>query len=273
MSEMISFGAGVNSIAMTIMLVAAGWRGPIVFADTGGEWPETYCYMRTFEKQWLKPRGLEITRLSPATHAELYDDKRLGGLTKLKYEQVALLLAVREALDNTNNKEGIATLEEYCLVRGIIPLLAIRWCSVEFKRNPLENWREAHGLERTCPGMSASEPRRIRDDPKVRYPLWEEGITRGECRRIIGEAGLEQPVKSGCFFCPGQRLDNWRRLYYEHRDLYDRAMALEDNASERNQKWHTLDPHGISLREHARRRWEGQMTMDLSQWLPCLCSL
>jgi len=249
MTEMISFGAGANSIAMTIMLVNGGWRGPIVFADTGGEWPETYCYMRTFEEQWLRSRGLEITRLSPATHAELYDDKRLGGLT------------------------GVETLEQYCQQRGIIPLLAIRWCSVEFKRNPLENWREAHGLERTCLGMSASEPRRIREDPNVRYPLWEEGITRGECRRIIGEAGLKQPIKSGCFFCPGQRLDNWRRLYYEHRDLYDRAVALEDNASEYNQKWATLDPHGISLRDHAARRWEGQMQMDLSEWLPCLCSL
>ena len=247
MSEMISFGAGANSVAMTIMLVKQGWRGPIVWADTGGEWPETLCYMQTFESEWLRPRGLEITRLSPATHAELYDDKRLGGLAD--------------------------TLEEYCLMRGIIPILAVRWCTVQFKRTPLENWRQAHGLDRTCLGMSASEPRRIRDDPNVRYPLWEEGITRGECRRIIAEAGLEQPIKSGCFFCPGQRLDNWRRLYYEHPDLYDRAVALEDNASECNQKWATLDPHGISLREHAQRRWEGQMTMDLTQWLPCLCSL
>ena len=249
MTEMVSFGAGLNSTAMVIMLVNDGWRGPIVWADTGGEWPETLCYMRTFEDQWLRPRGLEITRLSPATHADLYDDKRLGGL------------------------DGVETLEQYCLQRGIIPILAVRWCSVQFKRNPLENWRGAHGLDRACLGMSASEPRRIRDDPKVRYPLWEEGITRGECRRIISEAGLEQPIKSGCFFCPGQRLDNWRRLYYEHRDLYDRAVALEDNASQYNQKWATLDPHGISLREHAERRWEGQMTMDLSQWLPCLCSL
>ncbi len=30
MTEMISFGAGVNSVAMTIMLVDEGWRVPIV---------------------------------------------------------------------------------------------------------------------------------------------------------------------------------------------------------------------------------------------------
>jgi len=248
MSEMISFGAGINSVAMTIMLIEQGWRGPIVFSDTGCEWPETYCYMRYFEQEWLQPRGLEIIRLSPATDAELYD-KRLGGLT------------------------GIETLEQYCIQRSIIPFLSVRWCTVEFKRVPLENWRKGQGIDRTCLGISASEPRRIRNDPNVRYPLWDEGITRGECRRIIQGAGLELPIKSGCFFCPGQRLDNWKRLYYEHRDLYDRAIALEDRASKNNQKWATLDPHGISLREHAKRRWQGQTQMDLSAWLPCLCTL
>ena len=223
MSEMISFGAGVNSIAMTIMLVEDGWRGPIVFSDTGGEWPETYCYMRTFENDWLKPRGLEITRLSVSTHQEMYKDKRLQG--------------------------QVDTLEAFCHLRGIVPLLASRWCSVMFKRTPLENWRKAQGIDRTCLGMSASEPRRIREDASLRYPLWDEGITRGECRRIIQREGLEQPIKSGCFFCPGQRLDSWRRLYYEHPDLYDRAIALEDRASANGQKWATLDPNGTKLRE------------------------
>ena len=61
--ELISYGGGVNSTAMTIMLVNDGWRGPIVFADTGAEWPETYCYMDYFEAEWLAPRGLTITRL------------------------------------------------------------------------------------------------------------------------------------------------------------------------------------------------------------------
>jgi hypothetical protein len=247
MSEMVSFGAGVNSVAMTIMLVNDGWRGPIVFADTGGEWPETYCYLRTFEDEWLRPRGLEVTRVSVETHPELYKDKRLTG--------------------------DINTLEAFSLSRGIVPILASRWCTVMFKRDPLVNWRMAHNLDMTCLGISASEPRRVRDDPNVRYPLYEEGITRGGCRRIIQAEGLEQPIKSGCFFCPGQRLDNWRRLYYEHPDLYERAALMEETASAHCQKWATLDPHQISLREHARRRWKGQTMMDLSEWLPCLCTL
>ncbi len=245
--EMISFGGGVNSVAMTIMLVEDGWRGPIVFVDVGGENPQTYCYIDYFEREYLKPKGLEITRLSPATHPELYDDKRLGGL--------------------------VNTLEEYCLQRGIIPLLAVRWCSVQFKRTPLENWRVQQLISRTCLGFDAGEVSRLRDDPAVRYSLADAGIHRPECRRIIQRAGLDVPVKSGCWFCPGMNLGELRRLYYDYPELYERSIALEDNASEANQKWATLDPHGISRRQHVKRRWQGQMQMDLSQWLPCACRL
>jgi len=241
MPEMISFGGGVNSVAMTIMLAEQGWRGPIVFADTGSEHPDTYCYLTYFEREFLKPRGLEITRLTPGSEY--------------------------------HSKKASVPLEAYCLRVGIIPLLAVRWCSVEWKRDPLNRWAQAHGYDVSLLGISASEPRRVRDDPSVRYPLVEEGINREECRRIIQRAGLLAPRKSACFFCPGQGLGEWRRLYYDYPDLYDRAIALEDNASEHCGKWATLDPQGISLRQHRERRWQGQLEMDFSAWLPCACRL
>jgi len=240
MTEMISFGAGVNSVAMTIMLVNDGWRGPIVFADTGAEWPETLCYMRTFESEWLRPRGLEITRLSPGStyHADEVD----------------------------------VSLEQFCLAHAIVPYMAARWCTDKWKIKPLGKWSEANGYEMCLLGFAADEAHRAKDIAGRRYPLIESDVTRQGCHRIIAAAGLEPPIKSGCFFCPGQRLAGWRRLYYEHPDLYERAIALEDNARTEHDGV-TLDPHGISLREHAARRWEGQMQMDLSAWLPCLCSL
>jgi len=240
MSEMISFGAGVNSVAMTIMLVNDGWRGPIVFADTGSEWPETYCYMRYFA-DWLQLRGLTITRLEPGSE--------------------------------WHQKERDCSLYDYCQRWAILPLLSSRWCSVRWKREPVHAWTNGHGYDVQLLGISADEPRRIRDTPGTRYPLYEEGITRRECQRIIQQAGLDIPLKSGCFFCPGQALADWWRLYHEHPDLYKQAAQLEDQASAKHNKSATLDPHGISLQEHAARRWEGQTQMDLSEWLPCICTL
>lgn len=238
MEEMISFGAGINSVAMAILLVEEGWTGQIVFADTGAEHPETYCYMQYFERVYLAPRGLYIVRLE---HGSEY-----------------------------HSKDG--SLEEYCLKYHIIPLLAVRWCTVGWKHNPLDRWMKANGIGRTAIGFTIDEGGRERHDG-VRYPLDERGVTRPECMRIIQRAGLDVPRKSGCFFCPGQPLAQWRALYMDHPDLYERAIALEDNASAYNQKHATLDPHGISLREHRRRRWEGQTQMDLTEWIPCLCKV
>jgi len=107
----------------------------------------------------------------------------------------------------------------------------------------------------------------------VGYPLVERGVTREKCRRIIRGEGLIVPRKSGCFFCPGAGVAGWKTLHFEYPELYERAIAMEDNAAQRCQKWVTLDPHGISLRQHRERRWAGQMQMDLSDWLPCACRL
>jgi len=246
-AEMISFGAGVNSVAMTILLVEGGWRGPIVFADPGGEHPETYCYLEYFERHYLEPRDLRITRLSPSTHLDLFDVTRHGGIAD--------------------------SLEAFCLMQGIIPLLAVRWCSVMFKREPLETWRKGQGIGVTLLGITTDEPRRVRPDPNVRYPLVELGINRPECHRVIQRSGLDAPRKSGCFFCPGQRLSQWRDLFLNYPDLFDRCLELERNASERNQKNATLDPHGVSLEQRVANRWRGQEQMDLSEWLPCACAL
>jgi len=247
---MISFGGGWNSVAMTIMLVNEGWRGPIVFADTGGEHPETYCYLRYFEDGWLKPRGLEITRLTVRDNSDLYDDKRLGGF------------------------DGAESLEDYCIKRGIIPLVYARWCSVNFKRVPVENWRKRQGMAVALHGIGVDEnSRRVHaDDPTVGYPLVDRAITRAECGRIIQRAGLDLPVKSSCFFCPGQTIAEFKRLCLDHPDLYERAIALEDRASEKNGKWATLK-EDYSLRQIRERRWQGMIEMDLSEYMPCVCRL
>ena len=56
------------------------------------------------------------------------------------------------------------------------------------------------------------------------------GWGREECVAAIEQEGLPLPGKSSCFFCPAMKKREIRTLYHQHRDLYERAIAIEDNA-------------------------------------------
>lgn len=62
------------------------------------------------------------------------------------------------------------------------------------------------------------------------YPLMEWGWTRDDCIRQIEAAGLPQPGKSSCFFCPSMKPNEITALRNQNPDLFRRALALEDNA-------------------------------------------
>lgn len=62
------------------------------------------------------------------------------------------------------------------------------------------------------------------------YPLMEWGWDREACIRAIEAAGLPQPGKSSCFFCPSMRAEEIIDLRERYPELFRRALALEDNA-------------------------------------------
>lgn len=235
-----SYGAGVNSTAMVVRLVSEGWRGPVVFCDTGAEWPETMCYVRLFNA-WLRERGLEVTTLKGMPW------QRLG--------------------------QGLSLIER-CEKQGIIPLAAVRWCTSEYKVKPLQ--RYAEGRPQLI-GIAAEEAHRARD---AVYPLLDWGIDREGCRRIIAEAGLDQPQKSGCYICPFQRKSQWFELWRNHSELYERAARIEEIASERTGRRVALDPAGkVTLRQLALGFSTQGMLFDDAEWddlrryQPCMCAI
>ena len=246
---LISYGGGVDSSALVILLINRGWRGHIAFADTGAEMPETYCFMDYFEASWLRPRGLAITHLKG-----------------MPWQRVG----------------GGETLIEKCQRNRVIPLLFNRWCTVEWKIKPLARYAKSLGLDpaNTMVGIDAGEAWRQKGR---NCPLVEEGIDRQGCVEIIRAEGLEVPRKSGCWICPGQRISQWRQLWQEHPDLFERAARLEENAgrNERSKRSNvTLDPHGRFTLRQLQRGFEAQMVMwseddmdALREYQPCVCSL
>lgn len=243
MYNLLSYGAGVNSTAMILLMEdACEFRDVfpqlhIVFADTGAENPETYAYLKTMDA-YLFERGQRIVRVSAEK-----------------------------------------TLLEMCHERHFLPSRLNRWCTVEAKLNPLWDYeQEAFSLDPQSDavqlvryiGIDAGEAHRVRVPGQRyihhRYPLIEYDLNRTACQRLIEKRGLPVPRKSGCFFCPFTSRYELAKLSIEHPDLFQAALHLEQavNAewSERSEPFYLIS--GLSL-EALREKREAIMERYLAK--------
>jgi hypothetical protein len=75
MKKYLSYGGGVNSTAMYLLMLDQGIEFESVFVHHGTDWPETYQYVAGFQ-WWLKANGHKpITVLIPihGGNSVLYD--------------------------------------------------------------------------------------------------------------------------------------------------------------------------------------------------------
>lgn len=207
-----AYGMGTNSTAYIIELVNNKMRLDLILAaDTGGERPETYAYAEMFS-EWLVARGYP-----PVTFV------KKGGRAE--------------------------TLEENCLRLDMLPSLSYGYkgCSHKYKIEAQEKflnnypparevWK-AGGRVVKLIGYDMDEPHRAAipcDDKYLyAYPLLGLEWGRDECVAAIEAAGLPQPGKSACFFCPSTTKPEILELRRTHPELLRRALHLESNAKDK----------------------------------------
>lgn len=187
----VAYGAGVDSTAMLIGMLARGERIDLVlFADTGSEKPSTYEFQAMFFA-WLADRGVrcEVVR---------YEPRRFKHWPPYR------------------------TLDENCFTNGTLPSISFgrHSCSQKWKIAPqdsfVEQWEPAAacwaagGRVVKCIGYDdgARDGKRYAHaeghaDPRYeyRYPLREWKWDRERCQAEIAAAGLPVPSKSACFMC------------------------------------------------------------------------
>ncbi len=196
--HVLSYGGGINTVALMVVLVQEKLPlDEVVFADTGGEVPETYGYLK-ISREYLDRRGIPFRIV----------------LTR---------------------KRGSDDLYDSSWQRKVIPSALWRWSTRDFKVRPIYRYYRSLGLHvNQYMGIAYDEIERMKDSraPFVTnlYPLVDRKISRAGCAEIIVKAGLPLPVKSGCFFCPFNSLERWRWLHQTHRDLFLRAVELEENS-------------------------------------------
>ena len=220
--HILSFGGGVNSVALMVLLLRE--RLPldgVVFADTGDELPETYAYLDV-ARTYLQEHQLDLTVVRKRNGKSLY---------------------------------------ETSWDRRVFPSAIWRWSTRDFKVTPIHrHYRSLGGIVNQYLAIAWDEIERMKDSrvDYVRnlYPLIDRRITRAGCVEIIEDAGLPVPPRSACYFCPFNSVDRWRQVYRDHPDLYEKAMALEEHSkhfpSQRLTDQAFRDQTEVSLRTLAR---------------------
>ena len=193
--HVLSFGGGVNSVALMIVLLREGLPfDEAVFADTGGEVPETYEYLEVAEG-YLADHEVPFTVVS----------KRGRSLYDTSWD------------------------------RRVFPSAIWRWSTRDFKVTPIHRHYRSLGTHvNQYLAIAWDEVYRMKDS-RVGYvtnlfPLIERRLTRADCVAIIEEARLPVPQRSSCYFCPFNSVGRWRWLYETHPDLFDKAVALEEHS-------------------------------------------
>lgn len=195
----VSFGGGTNSTAMLIGMKERGITpNLIIFADTGGEKPHTYEHIKIVSNWCL--------------------DNGFPSITTVRNEK-------------PSRKGG---LEQMCLAANSLPSIAygFKTCSLMFKKEPADDYLKSRGItefERWI-GIDMGELHRAKPYEGTKYPLIEWGWDRDECVAAIKRAGLPQPGKSACFFCPSSKKNEIKQLRVDYPELAARAVAMEKNA-------------------------------------------
>lgn len=174
--NIVSFGGGTNSTAMIIgMYLHKIPIDLILFADTGGEQPHTYEFIRVFNA-WLEKHGL------PTITPVFYTDKDGNRLT-LEAECLRLhaLPSIAYGFKKCSIKHKIGTQEKFC--NHYPPCVEV--------------WKSGGRVNKYI-GYDAGETRRVQhaaleDEVNKKYekhyPLYEWGWDRAECVRVIERAG------------------------------------------------------------------------------------
>jgi len=185
----LSYGGGVNSTALLVL--NENKIDEAVFANHGGDYPDTYDYVKYIERQ-----GFPITVIKPCVEGfdNLYDYciyKRLIPSRMFRWCTDKFKINPITKYVNTPSK------------------MLIGFCLDETKRVKSE-FRYRKGIV-------------------GQYPLITNEITRKDCIQIIKNAGLKVPRKSCCYFCPFSRRLEARELLLNYPDLYQKCKLLEKN--------------------------------------------
>lgn len=220
--RVVSFGGGKQSTAL-LVLAAQGVipHRVFLFANVGehAENPETLDYYDQHARPFADRHGIELTEVRWVDRKrrvrDLYSD----------------LLSSRKSIDIPVRLASGAFGNRKCTDRYKIEVVARE---VKRRGATVDDPAEVaigistDEIERAKPGVPKQQPWTYKT-----YPLLGHGLSRRDCVEIVLDAGLPEPPKSACWFCPFQSEQQWQHRRLTNPALFAKAEALEDTLNER----------------------------------------
>lgn len=201
--------------------------------DTSGELPEHIDFINNKAIPVFESWGYEVEILrSDKTYMDCFHHRTVRG-------------------KNVGMKKGFV-MSGHCDVQRDCKLRAIQ-----------NFWKSVEGEFTQYIGIAVDEPVRMERVVKAGNQvslLQKYGYTEQMAFDLCKEYDLLSPIYSftnrgGCWFCPNMRMNQLRHLRANHRDLWDKLLALEDEPDLIGHKWNTLTDTSIHDWEE-RFYWE-----------------
>ncbi len=215
----LSLGAGVQSSAMLVLALTTD-KVPrpdaVIFADTGDEPYWVYDYLKVLE-EYAAAHGAEVLTAQKGRLSEWVIDRQKQGK---RFVSVPVFTASPDG-----GREGMLR----------------RQCTREFKIEPItKKVREVLGYRprqrvkervRCMIGITIDEVERMKPSRQKwitnTFPLVDLGIHRTDCAKIMTDAGLPEPQKSACLYCPYHSDAYWQWMKTEEPETFQQAVAFD----------------------------------------------
>lgn len=193
MKHTLSFSGGKDSTFLLLELIRRNYPlDEVTYFDTGWEFPSMYEHIAKC-KALCEEHGIEFTTLHPIQEFDYW-------------------------MFNRETKTGRIG---YGWCGGVT-----RW-GTELKIRELTKYARKNPNVIQYVGIAFDEKERMKDDPNIKYPLVDWGITEAECLKGCYEAGFdwggmyEHLDRLSCKFCKNKSLKELRNIRKYYPDVWE----------------------------------------------------
>lgn len=221
-----SFGGGVQSVS-TIALQALGKLpaayDAYIFANVGAdsENPATLRYIKDVAKPFMADHGIafvEVQKAGPTLRDVIMSDRKSVVVPAFVRDGAK----VRRLKRNCTDDFKIAVIDKYIASLGVTHAEVGLGISLdEFRRVRDTDWHDSFGGQR------------LGFNKRREYSLIDLRMSRADCKAAIDSAGLPEPPKSSCFYCPFKKVNEWIEFRKEEPELFAQAVEIDRRITEK----------------------------------------